>query len=75
MNDREKPVNWLAQYIGITEGSSEHNTILSIFNNCGLCKRYKITTNDAWCAASVSIRYNIFRTITYRKRVPESCKI
>lgn len=29
MNDREKPVNWLAQYIGITEGSSEHNTILS----------------------------------------------
>ena len=21
------------------------------------------------------IRYNIFRTITYRKRVPESCKI
>lgn len=38
MNDREKPVNWLAQYIGITEGSSEHNTILSIFNNSGLCK-------------------------------------
>lgn len=57
MNDREKPVNWLAQYIGITEGSSEHNTILSIFNNSGLCKRYKITTNDAWCAASVSAAF------------------
>ena len=47
MSDRQKPVNWLAQYVGIKEGSAEHKAILKVFNDSGLCTRYKMTVNDA----------------------------
>ena len=54
MGDRQKPGNWLVQYKGIAEGSEQHKAILKIFNDSGLCTRYKMTVNDAWCATSVS---------------------
>lgn len=54
---RQKPVNYLAKYEGIREGSAEHKAILATFNNSGLCSRYKMTTNDAWCATAVSAAF------------------
>lgn len=57
MSDRQKPVNWLAQYVGIKEGSAEHKAILKVFNDSGLCTRYKMTVNDAWCATSTSAAF------------------
>lgn len=57
MSDRQKPVNYLKQYVGITEGSAGHRAILAVFNNSGLCTRYKMTVNDAWCATGVSAAF------------------
>lgn len=54
---RQKPVNWLKQYIGIKEGSAQHLAILNVFNNSGLCSRYKMTAKDAWCATGVSAAF------------------
>lgn len=54
---REKVANWLEPYVGIKEGSTEHKQILAVFNNSGLCSRYKMTTGDAWCAAAVSAAF------------------
>lgn len=57
MGDRQKPGNWLVQYKGIAEGSEQHKAILKVFNDSGLCTRYKMTVNDAWCATSVSAAF------------------
>lgn len=54
---RQKPVDYLKQYLGISEGSSGHKAILNMLNNSGLCSRYKMTTNDAWCATAVSAAF------------------
>jgi len=54
MSDRQKPINYLVQYLGIKEGSAEHKAILAVFNNSGLCTRYKMTVNDPWCATGTS---------------------
>lgn len=54
---RMSAVNWLAQYIGIKEGSAQHLAILKVFNDSGLCKRYKMTVKDAWCAMSSSAAF------------------
>ena len=54
MELRNLPVNYLKQYLGIKEGSAEHKEILKVFNDSGLCKRYKMTIYDAWCATAVS---------------------
>lgn len=54
---RQKPGKYLKQYIGIKEGSTEHKAILAVFNNSGLCSRYKMTVNDAWCATAVSAAF------------------
>ena len=54
---RQKPVNYLAQYVGIKEGSAEHKAILAVLNNSGLCTRYKMTVNDPWCATATSAAY------------------
>lgn len=51
---RQKPVDYLARYVGCREGSAEHKAILAVLNDSGLCKRYKMTTKDAWCATAVS---------------------
>lgn len=51
---RQKPVDYMKKYIGISEGSTGHKEILAVFNNSGLCPRYKMTVNDAWCATTVS---------------------
>ena len=51
---RQKPVDYLAQYVGIKEGSAEHKAILAVLNNSGLCTRYKMTVNDPWCATASS---------------------
>lgn len=54
---RSKIANWPVQFIGITEGSSKHLKIISIFNNSGLCTRYKMTKKDSWCATTVSAAF------------------
>lgn len=40
--------------VGAPEHSAEHKEILRIFNSSGLCPRYKMTEEDAWCATAVS---------------------
>lgn len=57
MSDRQKPVNWLAQYVGIAKGSEEHKAILKVFNDSRLCTRYTMTVNDAWCATATSAAF------------------
>lgn len=57
ISDRQKVINYLVQYIGIKEGSAEHKAIIKVFNNSGLCKRYKMTVNDPWCATGVSAAF------------------
>lgn len=57
MSDRQKPIAYLTDYIGIREGSAEHKAILAVFNDSGLCKRYKMTVYDAWCATGVSAAF------------------
>lgn len=57
MSDRQKPINYLIQYLGIKEGSAAHKAILAAFNDSGLCTRYKMTVNDAWCATGVSAAF------------------
>ena len=54
---RMSPINWLAQYLGIKEGSAQHLAILKVFNDSGLCSRYKMTPNDAWCAMASSAAF------------------
>lgn len=54
---RAKVASWLKPYVGIKEGSTQHKKILSVFNNSGLCGRYKMTTHDAWCATAVSAAF------------------
>lgn len=57
MSDRNKPVDYLKQYLGIKEGSDGHKAILKVFNDSGLCSRYKMTTSDPWCATAVSAAF------------------
>ncbi len=54
---RNNVVSWCEKYLGIKEGSSQHKEIINIFNNSGLCTRYKMTTSDAWCATFVSAAF------------------
>lgn len=56
-SDRQKVINYLVQYIGIKEGSIEHRAILAVFNKSGLCSRYQMTVNDAWCVTGVSAAF------------------
>ena len=51
---RNKPVKWLEKYLGAVRGSVGHRQILKTFNDSGLCKRYTMTVNDAWCATTAS---------------------
>lgn len=57
MSDRQKPVNWLVQYVGIARGSAGHKAILKVYNDSKLCTRYTMTVNDAWCATAVSAAF------------------
>ena len=54
---RQSVVDYLKQYVGISEGSAAHKAILNMFNNSGLCTRYKMTVYDAWCATAVSAAF------------------
>ena len=54
---REKIVKNVTMLKGIEEGSAEHKMIIDTFNKSGLCKRYKMTTNDSWCATTVSYAF------------------
>lgn len=54
---RNKVANWLVQFVGITQGSSAHKTILDTFNNSKLSTRYTMTVNDAWCATATSAAF------------------
>ena len=57
MSNRQLPINYLKQYIGIKEGSDQHKAILNVFNDSNLCERYSMTTKDAWCATAVSAAF------------------
>ncbi len=54
---RTRIADWLKPYIGIEEGSPKHEQILAVFNDSGLCSRYKMTDHDAWCATAVSAAF------------------
>lgn len=54
---RKSTVDWIARYIGIKEGSAKHKEILDVFNKSKMCTRYTMTTNDAWCATTVSAAF------------------
>lgn len=54
---RKKVVNGIVVYNDSKQGSTGHKEILKIFNDSGLCKRYKMTVNDAWCATTASAAY------------------
>lgn len=51
---RKAVATWGDKYLGIKEGSSEHKAILKVFNDSKLCKRYTMTTKDAWCQTFAS---------------------
>ena len=51
---RKRVVDAAEMLIGVKEGSSEHKMIIDTFNKSGLCKRYRMTAKDAWCATFVS---------------------
>ena len=54
---RQAVADYLKQYIGVKMGSAGHLAILAMFNSSGLCKRYKMTEKDAWCATAVSAAF------------------
>lgn len=54
---RKKPVEYLEKFVGIKEGSTAHKSLINVFNKSGLCKRYTMTTKDAWCATAVSASF------------------
>lgn len=54
---RNKVVSGIVKYNGAKQGSAGHKEILKIFNDSGLCKRYKMTVNDAWCATTASAAF------------------
>lgn len=74
MSDRQKPGNWLAQYEGIAKGSAEHKAILKVFNDSGLCTRYKMTVNDAWCATGTSAAFIAVGLVSIFPCVECSCE-
>lgn len=51
---RQYVVDWAKQFQGIAEHSAQHLALINLFNNSGLCPRYQMTQNDAWCATFVS---------------------
>lgn len=52
---RQKCVNTINAWLGAVEGDSTHREILNIYNNQkNLPYGYKMQTDDAWCAATVS---------------------
>ena len=55
--DRSKASEWLSKYVGITEGSEQHKEFLKIFNDSGLCTRYKMSVGDPWCATATSAAF------------------
>lgn len=54
---RNEVVQYLKDRLGIKEGSTEHKAIIKLFNDSGLCTRYKMTTKDSWCATAASAAY------------------
>lgn len=51
---RKSVVNSISKFKGIKEGSLAHKRLIDIFNDSGLCTRYRMTADDAWCAMTVS---------------------
>lgn len=54
---RNKVLAGIIKYNGVKQGSVGHKEILKIFNDSGLCSRYKMTVNDPWCATTASAAY------------------
>lgn len=54
---RQLPIKWLEDLVGSKVGSIGHKKILDVFNKSGLCKRYTMTVNDAWCATAASAAF------------------
>lgn len=57
-------------YQGIKEGGAEHKTLIDTFNSSGLCTRYKMTLDDAWCAAGLCA---IFILCDLQDTIPIEC--
>ena len=51
---RKSVVSAISKFKGIKEGSLAHKRLIDIFNDSGLCTRYRMTEDDAWCAMTVS---------------------
>jgi hypothetical protein len=54
---RNKVLAGIIKYNSVKQGSVGHKEILKIFNDSGLCSRYKMTVNDPWCATTASAAY------------------
>lgn len=54
---RSSVVKGIIVYNEAKQGDYMHESILNIFNGSGLCKRYTMTVNDAWCATTASAAY------------------
>lgn len=54
---RNKVIKGITVYNSARKGSAGHKEILKIFNGSGLCKRYRMTVDDPWCATTVSAAY------------------
>lgn len=53
---RQRPINWLAKYEGISEYSKQHQEILDTYNNSGRAG-YRMQLSDPWCAAAASAAF------------------
>ena len=52
---RQKVVDTISGWLGAKKGDATHKEILSIYNSYEpLPRNYKLTVNDAWCAATAS---------------------
>lgn len=71
MTQAEKILFVAGACMGTREGSSEHNTIISIYNQYpGKERAYKLTMSDPWCAAFVSA---VFIAAGLDKLIPIEC--
>lgn len=54
---RQLPVEYIRRYLGCSNGSAGHKAIIKAYNDSKLCKRYKMSVSDPWCAATVSAAF------------------
>lgn len=71
MNNRQNMVDTALSFIGASEGTTGHKTIVSIYNKISpLPRGYKLKETDAWCAAFVSVCASVSDNLS---AVPAEC--